>query len=233
MLPQLDHRYRRVCKAIEDKAQPEEGGLEARLYAHVEGTEEDPVLEYALEIYMSPAHKEAVEGFLLAGGTDDIISDILEIRPIEVLEAYRYLFFDMAQLKNRVDRMLYAQTVCSAHTNRAVSEANKVALTAGADYLAWFWNPEKAALKPSTVINRHMVDGYYRSFAHAGAPLTSKLAQEALKLAKDATRSAKLAEDMNPSDMVNAAEAVRLAIEQFDSTKTVEELGVSPEELLN
>ncbi len=104
MKPQVNHRFESL-KAGENPTNDIEKDIVEILRSN-KTTNDD--VQYAYDIYVDEYKREVLESFILAGGNDEVVFEILKI-PVKVVAAYRYIFFDTDVFRDELDRESYAQ----------------------------------------------------------------------------------------------------------------------------
>jgi len=224
-----DHRYRVVLAALQAETPPSDARM-ASLYALLDDSPcAHPEVEYAYELHQEEEHRAILDAFLLANCPLSEVAALLEIET-PVIETYLFLFMDVAVFRNRLERVSYAANYESSSYGK---EIVKTAVQVGADYLYWAYGKPRDDLDPRTIINRTMVDSFYRGLAHRGNGLTTGVAKEAQKWWATAIRNAELSERLNPSTAKQALDELRIALREEDDTVPADAFDVPVSEILH
>lgn len=171
--------------------------LDAALYAvltKADNADEDVLV--ALDLYNGPEH-HVLDALLLVRAETEAVCDALGLAP-RVLEVYRSLFFDPGAFKHAFAARSY---VASIRDDTEEYTAYALAITEGADaLLARYRVGEPTPPDPLKTAQKVMAEFALRSREHRGRPLTSKIAQEALKAGKAAVDAAAAVRGMQPKN---------------------------------
>lgn len=206
------HRYR----AAREKASASPTvSLEAALTAALDQPKPDAAasVRAALDVWENTQHRGIVDSVLLAGATDVQVAELLEMTEEDVA-TYRYLFFDTAVFRNKLEKMTFA---ANYRDDAWASDFVRAGLAHGLNYLLWSFGG-KAELSTRNVVRTSMEDAHFKARAHKGTSLTSKTAREASRWMTLATQYAKLVEDLDPQRAQQAHEALRIILEKKDDT---------------
>lgn len=140
----------------------------------------DPNMVYPMAVHQSPEIRGILEAFLLASDNESEIGNALAM-PVDEVAVYRHLFFDTEVFRTDLELMSYMRTIPEKDPNKPLY---KIAYHQGLGALRWHFCRNKGSVEPEEVIHTIMTDAYYRSLEHRGLPITSKVAKEALKLAR-------------------------------------------------
>jgi hypothetical protein len=193
------------------------------------GATDEHNVAYAHDLFKVPNHRAALDAFLLADVPFDQIAVTLNI-PISVIQTYRYLFMDTTVFRNRLELISYAQ---SYPGDTYAQELVRAAVTIGLEYLLWAFSKSSTEVDNRAVVRRTMIDSFFRGMAHKGNAITSATAKESQKWWATAIRNAQILEQIDPRTAKSAYDELRLALEQRDDTKTVEQAPVPVGDILH
>lgn len=170
-----DHRALAVAKA---RDQPEHD-LERALWRLRRDMDANDTVARAVELNESRAC-HCMHGWLLATSKDDEISRRTRV-PLDVLKAYRHLFFDVTVFRDHLDLVDWAR---AAHeVPGATSESTQYirwAIMYGVEAVAYM-SGLPVSLDPSMVQSQAMIDGHFKALMGREAELDTGTAREALK----------------------------------------------------
>lgn len=209
---------------------PPSDPIEAKLYVFLSRQDRtrNEVTD-AYDIFEEAEHRSAMEAFLLAGATSDLIFRVLRI-PTAVTQAYQALFFDQTVFRNKLEILAYAADFDGSNHAREVLRA---AVTVGLDYLLWVYGSAEVQVDARQVIRQTMAEAYYRGMAHRGNSLTSTVTKEAHRWWSTAVKNAELLERIDPRAEKQAFEEIRIQLEKVDDTYAADEAPVDVTEILH
>jgi hypothetical protein len=224
------HRYEDVAKSLDVPgfvhADPAQQALRDVL---LRVPNADAAVGYAYDIFRNPAHRAALDAFVLADATPETVQAVVGVAA-EVVKKYAYLFMDLGVFRNRLEMLTWA----SEYDGDAYGkELCRAALTIGIDYLLWAFGKGDADLDARMVVRRTMVDSFYRGLAHRGNGLTAGVTKEAYKWWATAVRNAEILEKIDPRVSKHAAEELKIALESRDDTLKPEDSPVALHEILH
>lgn len=193
------------------------------------GYEDVTNISDALEIYRNQESRHVFNALILAKATDGEISEALDV-PEFILPVYRWLFFDRSQFLHSIDIAAFIERVPYTYRN-----FYQCACTQGPRVLAARF---RVGTPPRVPVEDHqyeLANGYMECFRqHRGHPLTSPIAQAALKAGMNAAtvlnNLSTKAPNEDPKDGVGNLVA---AIEKRDQTQSAEELGLGPSDFVS
>ncbi len=169
-----DHRARAVAVA---QAVPEHP-LEAALWHYRRGTVTSAVVERAAELH--DECREVLRGWLLATADDEAVATRTRTS-IDVIKAYRHLFFDVNVFRDHFDLVTWAKSLVKDPSNTPE----------GLQYVRWavMYGIEAVAymsglptyVNAQDVQERAMIEGHFRGLSGRDAAIDSATAKEALK----------------------------------------------------
>lgn len=226
MLRTPDHRYRSVRDSTEELTDSRESALAARISGMP-----CPVAEvaYAVDLYENEEHRPALDAFLLAKASLDVVSQTLDI-PVAILETYQHFFMDVSVFRNKLELISYATHYESTPYGK---ELVRTAVTVGLDYLLWAYGGSAGQLDSRHVIRKTMVDAYFRGMAHKGNALTSNIAKESLKWWLTAIKNAESLEKIDPHTTQDAVDELRIALSSHDDSLAPDEAPVPISEIMH
>lgn len=125
------HRFLAIEKTKQRLPDWQPGSLEAELYAALHGEKANASVVKALDIFRHEYKRETLEAALLSGMSSKEIEDLLRV-DAQIVDAYRYLFFDTSVFENRLDEIDYAYTYQESVFGR---DLKKLAVDLGKDCL--------------------------------------------------------------------------------------------------
>mgnify|MGYP000853273605 CR=1 FL=1 len=225
-----DARARRVAEAFRSGEPPPEDPLEAALYAVLSGdVETDVDLVVALDLYNGDEH-HVIDALLLVRAEAPLVCEALGLAP-RVLEVYRALFFDPDVFKHAFAARRY---VASVRDTTEEYRAYELAIQEGPEVLLDRYRvAEPPPPDPVKTAQKVMASLAVRAREHRGRPLTSRHAQEALKVARAALDAAATVRSMQPKNGGDtAALRFELALTTQNHTVTAAESPVPVGELV-
>lgn len=189
-----DHRARFVAAA---RSEPEHV-YERALWRCRRGAEIDDVVARAIELHESAA-RDCLRGWLLACDKDEDIRERTRV-PIDVLKAYRHLFFDVTVFRDHFDLVEWAKRLANDATSTPEGlQYVRWAVMYGIEAIAYM-SGLPVYLDARHVQEQAMIEGHFRGLAGRDAQLDSPTAREALKHRQLATsQAAVLAKAAPPS----------------------------------
>ncbi len=226
-----DHRFQDVLAAVNASANVPTESRMAALFARLDNPSGvvDENVDYAYELHSEEEHRAIVDAFLLSKCEVAEISALLDI-DAGVLETYAYLFMDMTVFRNRLEIISYAARYNSSEYGK---EMVRTAVHVGADYLYWTYGKTRADFDPRYVIQKTMMDSFFRGMAHKGNALTTGVAKESHKWWGTAVKNAELMERLNPTTAKQAVEELRIALGQKDDTVSADNFEVPLDQILH
>jgi hypothetical protein len=228
-----DQRARRIIAAAhdgldEDIVEP----LERELFHFVKnGTTASVEIQQACDLYWDAEFKHVINALFLAGSQIENASAGLGISET-TLGAYRYLFFDPDKFPHNLAKTRYVKQLDCSDEFRALYE---LAIERGPNELIErFRIGARPRLEPETLIYDAMADMWSKFLTHRGFTVTSDTAKEALRWGEAALRTAKMVLENSREDRKNAGtvDDLRIALEIRNETKSLDDLGVEPGELV-
>jgi len=220
-------RFERVRQAVDIKS-PLADPLEHALYEYLT-TRAPSDAGDAYDLFADSDNRAVLEAFLLAGGNAALIERVIGVKAA-VTEAYRHLFFDESNFRNRLEIFRY---VADFQGSPHAKEVLRTAVNSGLDYLLWAYGRGEVQIDARQVIRHTMAEAYYRGMAHRGNSVTSQVAKEAHKWWGSAVRNAELLEKIDPRAEKQAFEEIRIQLEKFDDTYKADEAPVDVTEILH
>lgn len=206
-----DHRAITVSKARE---QPEHA-LEKALWRLRRGLDSDDTIVRAVELSESRA-RDCLHGWLLATPKDDEISRRTRV-PIDVILAYRYLFFDISVFRDHLDLVDWARTAGEApNATPESTQYVRWAIMYGVEAVAYM-SGLPVNLDPGMVQSQAMADGHFRALMGREAVLDSATAREALKHQQMAVAQAAILAKRSPG-----TDTVAIKLKHREMTSSIE-----------
>ena len=228
-----DHRARQIIAATrdgsdEDIIEP----LDRELFHFVKnGSTASLEMQQACDLYWDPEFRHVLNALFLAGGQIEAIGTGLGISET-TLGAYRRLFFDPDVFPHNLAKTRFVKRLDCADEYRSLYE---LAVERGpAELIERFRIGARPRLEPENLIYDAMADMWSKFLTHRGFTVTSDTAKEALRWGEAALRTAKMVLDNSREERKTAGtvDDLRIALEIKNETKTLEDLGVQPEELV-
>lgn len=233
-----DHRASRIIGLAEKQADFDGDNPIERdfFYLVKKGEATLPEVRAAADIYQEPEFRHPFNALLIGRAPDSLIVDALKCDPL-VLSPYRHLFFDATVFRHTPAIFRYIRELPlddNDDTERVWREYYMVAAAQGPEYLAnRFRVGERPDADPRKVIKTVVTDTYDRFLAHRGKQLNTEVAKEALKWGNAAVSAAVTLIEKGGDTKKNAVEELRVALQTNDLTKTPEQAGVDPAEVLS
>lgn len=228
-----DHRGLGIIQAalVRDiECQPDASPFESALYELVKNEAVVMVdVEEAYALYVTDDYRHALYALILAGASDDAISQALEIPPL-VLPAFRFLFCDRTVFRHAMEISAYASKLECSDTHK---KYYRTALEQGPDFLLNRLRiGKRPALDPKEALRSIAADFYDRFLTHRGQQIDSNNAKEALKWGKEAASVATVLIDKDSNKAEHALEDLKLALLTTDLTSSPKEAGINPDEVI-
>jgi len=201
------------------------------LFEVLRGTSSSVLLRYLWEKFNDPLARSVLNSFFLSEAGYDVIRRATGMT-IEAIKTFGEYFFDNSVFRDRLDRFSYANHM-SQYGSHMESQYYKAALVCGPEYLTWLLTGD-SAYTPKEVLHTQMVDAAFRSQAHRNANITSEVAIEARSWAALAQKAAVTLHKMDPQDVTDAMDQLRLALCHKDDTLSQHVEGAPrPEDILH
>lgn len=224
------HRYDVVRQGVHTPAATYADLLMQALHNHLSSAPSgNTAVAYAYELFATPAHRAAMDAFVLAAASPETVQAVIGVAA-DVVRAYAHLFLDVGVFRNRLEMLSWAADYPGDAYGKELCRA---ALTIGIDYLLWAFGKGDADLDSRMVVRRTMVDSYYRGLAHRGNGLTAGVTREAYKWWSTAVRNAEILERIDPRVSKHAAEELKIALEARDDTVKPDDSPVAVDEILH
>ena len=181
-------------------------------------------LQHAHEIYSDPYKKEVLEAFILSGATTDEISTSLRLNT-EVIEIYKYLFFDTSVFRDELEIESYVHTYPDEYGKKLKINA----ITIGKDYLFFRFSRGKKDLDLDLALKSMVETAFMLSKATKLNPLDSSVSKEARQWAQLAGKLIETYYKVTGGKDSKQGE-LKIVLEEIDSiTKTL----ISKEDILS
>jgi hypothetical protein len=206
-----NHRALAVSKARE---QPEHA-FEKALWRLRRSMDCDDAVARAVELSESRA-RDCMHGWLLATPKDDEISNRTRVS-IDVIRAYRHLFFDVTVFRDHLDLVDWART--EGEAPNATPESTQYvrwAIMYGIEAVAYM-SGLPVNLDPGMVQSQAMTDGHFRALMGREAGLDSATAREALKHRQMAVAQAAILAKKSPG-----TDSVAIKLRHREMTSLIE-----------
>ncbi len=207
-----DHRYFSTKRAKEIPEHP----LELALWHALNNKITDKHVARALELY-SADEAVILYAWLVAEASDEQIKDALGISE-ETTQAYRHLFFDRHEFRDRLDLIRWVREYSEENPDQGVDILQN-ALVMGVPYLMWVYSKGEIALDPDTVKRQVMADAYFRGRSNRMHAMTSKEAQTAHQYMATAFKASQVLGEKSQGDM----NQILIKLRYRDMTETVAE----------
>lgn len=231
--PLPDQRARRIIAAAHDGLDEEiVEPLERELFHFVKtGSTASAEIQQACDLYWDIEFRHVMNALFLSGGLISSVASGLSIAEA-TLSAYRYLFFDPDVFPHNLAKTRYVKRLECSDEYRALYE---LAIERGpSELIERFRIGARPRLEPETLIYDAMADMWSKFLMHRGFTVTSDTAKEALRWGEAALRTAKMVLENSREDRKNAGtvDDLRIALEIRNETKSLDDLGVEPGELV-
>jgi len=224
-------RWGEVLKALDSGEVPTDPFLKA-VYDVMQGTIENTEIAEALELIRIPEYREPVIAFFLSGASIKEMSTHLNMSE-KILRHFEKLVMDRTAFKHKLHWRRYANTYadnCETDEGKALVHAG---MLMGPMSIAYHLQhgAEKITMSDKELIDRLAQTSFFKGIVAKGVPITSVEAREALRWAQT---HPKLVAAKNGIDENDELELSAMAeIERFVTSKTPEEIGVKPEDILH
>lgn len=215
-----DHRAVSVSKA---RDQPEHA-FEKALWQFRRGMDTNEAVIRAVELSESSA-RYCMHGWLLATAKDDEISRRTRI-PVNVLKAYRHLFFDVTVFRDHFDLVDWART--AGEMPDATPESTQYvrwAIMYGIEAVAYM-SGLPVNLDPGIVQSQAMIDSHFRALMGREVDIESGVAREALKHQQMAVTQAAILVKRSPG-----TDSVAIKLKHREMTSSIEVIDKTAEVL--
>lgn len=226
-----DHRALAVLAAVQAQAPYADPDPRARaLHSCLTTDASDlPEVAEALALYGTPHHRHALNAALLAKAPDALLTDALDMGAATP-GVYRYLFFDRGVFPHAFAVFDYVRELALTDQERAYYAK---ALQEGPEHLLHrFRIGKRPDLDPRVVLRSLLAEQFDRAQAHRGQEITSEVAQAALTWGREAAKTAHLLISSGDQQTENAMRDIRIALKITNTTKTLAELNVAPDDLV-
>ena len=228
-----DHRARWIIDTARDGyAEAIIEPLDRELFHFVKnGSTASLEVQQACDLYWDHEFRHVLNALFLAGGQIDTISAGLGISET-TLGAYRRLFFNPDVFPHNLAKTRYVKRLECPDEFRSLYE---LAIERGPNELIErFRIGARPRLEPEALIYDAMADMWSKFLTHRGFTVTSDTAKEALRWGEAALRTAKMVMENSREDRKNAGtvDDLRIALEIKNETKTLEDIGVEPGDLI-
>lgn len=228
-MPRLppDHRALSILRAAKEQAQYDSDDPRDTALFHLVKSGGDVSLigqvTEAFDIYVTDEFRHIVDALILGDATDTDIAEALKMNPL-VLSPYRHLFFDKVVFSHVLDMYQYVgRLIC----NRKQRDEYLISMQQGPSVLSERYRiGDRKPVDTREVVNTVLRDLSSRFREHRGHDITSATAQAALRLVPDVLRASALAAEKNGGDKDTANQAITMALNMHDETKTPDEAGV-------
>jgi len=181
-----------------------------------------PYIDSAVELYTNrPREKMVIEGFILAGATDDQICEYIDIAPFDIA-AYASLFFDVRGRK--------PVTVASwifggfAHNGASIKDrtgmAHRIAWIGGLTVYAKYLTQGLSATEERKLMKQFTMDATLRAATEFALTATSR-PDQALDIIRIATELVKADEEEAKAANISAEGSAEAAIADFVSNLSI------------
>lgn len=216
-----DHRAIRIHEGGEPQNETEQEYLDA-----LNGESKHEYLLYAKDIYDNDYKSEVIEAFLLAGAKNNDVAAVLRV-PAQVVNVYRFLFFDTEVFKDELDVEAYAQGYGESEFGK---EIKVCAVTLGIDYLRYrFGRNKKHDISMVDALSSMIETGYVLSKATRLNPLDSNSAREARQWMMSAIKGMESYIKVKPA-LEEYNDEFRIALQKIDSQTEERISTIIPEE---
>jgi len=220
-----------VRKALDEKKAPTEPFLKA-VYDVMLGNIENEVIEETLELIRIPEYREPVMAYFLSGATIEEMAKNLNMSK-KVLENFEKLMIDRKVFKHKLHWKRYAAKYAeSCETEEGTSLVNSGMLM-GPMAIAFHLQHgnETITVSDKDLSEKLAQTSFFKGIVAKGTPVTSAEAREALRWSQLHMKQVAAKANIDDSDELEMSALAQ--IDRFVTTKTPEEIGVKPEEILH
>jgi len=195
----MDSKAKKVADFISRDKEPDDSFTENMLqyYEHKRFArcESDPHI-HAFSMYEKDLGKEIIEALILAEADPLDVQMIFEI-PQEVFAIYKDLFFDMANFRSRLDKILYVET----YEGKFGKEIKLRALHLGADFIFFkYGNYIPKTESQRVMVKRMFMAASYRAMEANFNPIDSRITKASTEHAKIMLRAYECIEKLMAED---------------------------------
>ena len=225
-----EETLQRVKNAVSQGVRPDEF-YEGQLYEAITGGDvTDKTVLMAYTVYQDTMCRELLTAMLITSeGTPAKIAEALDLDE-PVVKMYSHLFFNKDALASRLHVMRYYNTEKSKVSNEGRAWLDK-AYYEGFQSLCYdVLESERVDLDPMWVTKRVMADTLFRGRQVRGWELGTKASDDALRWLTQAVKSAEASKTLYEDDS-DALDSLKIALESKDTSKSVEDAGISPDDI--
>lgn len=224
-------RYERVEACLSNaSAAPPEDAHERELFLLLsDGECEDSCVATAHQIFNS-SYRHVMDALALCQAKAGEVESALELEA-GVYDVYRKLFFDRAVFKSVFAMREHVAQVTTTEDER---EIYNLALQEGPGRLLDRYRVgPRQSVDPQVVLEDMLGEAHSRAFEHRGRPLTSRVAMEAFKWNRAAASTAlAMKQSVSANKIASALEQLEFALTSDDQTKSPEDLGLDPNDIV-
>lgn len=164
-------------------------------------------ITYAFDTYLNPYKREVVEAFIIAGADAKHIHEVLRI-PVEVMEVYLEVFFDVNVFRDRLDLESYVREYPRDHDEGYGADLKLSALDKGLHWISVKFGRHEYDVPAAAALKETIGQAYYYAKEGHNAKLTSLEAREARQWASSLTGNLKAKPDIIDTT-ANAQDALK------------------------
>lgn len=210
-----DDRYRAVLDAKRFGTTPIDV-RERALYDLLTGTGTNANVAYAHELYAREFRREILQAWIVAGATDEQVQTCLRV-PIDVVSAYRHLFFDVTAFRDDLELFDWVNSYAGTPSGKVLLQQ---ATMSGITGLMWMYNRGDVKIDPKAVLRQAMTDAHFRSHAGRFNGIATREAEAAHKHMKTAMSAAS---QLAKGDTGNLLADLLIRLQHRDMTTPVTE----------
>ena len=231
-----DSRWKEVQQYADDGLPPEDPLL-LRVYSVMVGDVVDDDVQYAIDKINEPQDRDAIVAYLLSGADPQTIADSLWISRKEVIEIFALLYMDLSTFRDKLEHLrfceYYLAHVCDPedHRNKALIQQG---ISHGPKALELWWKRagDHVAVAREDITDAVLRMAFTNAMAAKDVSVTSPVAKEAHRWVRTAMDTLEVRDHDKGLDD-DSLDALVAIDRQLESTKTPEEAGLNPEEILH
>jgi len=223
--------WNEVREALEQEKAPKEPFLKA-VYDVMTGKIKNEDIEEALELIKVAEYREPIMAYFLSGATIKEMAQNLHMSE-KVLRHFEKLMMDRSAFKHKLHWRRYAKQyaeACETKEGKALVESGMLMGPVAISFHLQHGN-ETLTTSDKELAEKLAQTSFFKGLVARGTNITSLEAREALRWAQ--LHMKQVAAKANIDDSDELEQDAMAAIERFVSTKTPEELGVKPGEILH
>lgn len=228
-----DHRARRIIGEARRQAETQaQDPLERELFHFVKtGETASTELRVAVDLYADAEFRHILNALILTNANEELVTGTLGLQPAS-LEIYRHFFFDSTVFAHNLAKTRYVKELTCSPELRCLYE---LAIERGPiELLDRYRIGTRPHIEPDALMKDALADMWGKFVTHRGYSVTSDTAKEALRWGEAALRTAKVVLETSREERKGAStvDDLRIALEIRNETKSLEDLGVTADDLV-